>query len=697
MKNGIRDNKKLIEFPVIAMIFACILLNFLLSKLALYFELPLFLDSVGTIFCAVTSGILPGIIVGFSTNLINGITDPITLYYGIISVMIAITAAVLARRRCFTSWWKTLLSVFYFAFLGGIVGSLLTWMLYGFGLGSGISAPFARYLYDDAGLSVFTAQLMADFIIDIADKFITIAIVFAAVRLAPPRFMKLFPLGIYSLRGSVADGEISAYKMLGEKNSLRKKVLLLIIISSSLLGVLSIVIGSITYRSEMNDNYIAACESAANLMALNIDAGKIDGYLAVCDESDESYAETERRLIEIKNVLPNIEYMYVYKIDEDGCHVVFDLDTETLEGEALGTVIAPDEAFSDYWDDLLAGEEIAPVVSNDTYGWLLTVYKPLLTEDGVCAAYAAADISMDSILTEQYIFIIKIISLLFGASIVVVLAAIWFAERKLITPINAMTKCDGALTYRTKNERRISSALVRAVNVRTGDEIEQLYLAMVDSSDKTASYIETIDELQANTIYEFADLVENRDTRTGAHIRHTASFVRIIATQLYFDRVYGDELNEEMISSLELCAPLHDVGKIRISDVILNKPGRLTDEEFAVMKTHTTSGREIISRIIEHMHGLDYLVIARDMAYSHHERWDGGGYPVGLRGGDIPLCARIMAVADVYDALISERSYKAPYSKAEARDIICGESGTHFDPVIVAAFVKAFDKIESVK
>jgi HD-GYP domain-containing protein (c-di-GMP phosphodiesterase class II) len=143
-------------------------------------------------------------------------------------------------------------------------------------------------------------------------------------------------------------------------------------------------------------------------------------------------------------------------------------------------------------------------------------------------------------------------------------------------------------------------------------------------------------------------------------------------------------------------APLHDVGKINVSDLILNKPGKLTDEEFEIMKTHTTAGGNIIASIIDKIPDSDYLLEAKNLAMYHHEKWNGKGYPAGLAGEDIPLSARVMAVADVFDALISDRCYKKGFPYDKAFSIILEERGKQFDPKIVDAFFAAEDQILEV-
>ncbi len=159
---------------------------------------------------------------------------------------------------------------------------------------------------------------------------------------------------------------------------------------------------------------------------------------------------------------------------------------------------------------------------------------------------------------------------------------------------------------------------------------------------------------------------------------------------------YEKKLTDKFMMDVETSAPLHDVGKISISDTILNKPGKLTDEEFELMKTHTTAGKEIMEKVIDRVQGENYLKEARNMAAYHHEKWDGSGYPEGLYGEVIPLSARVMAVADVFDALSSKRVYKDAMPFEKAMSIIEEGSGTHFDPKCVEVFLESQKEVKTV-
>ena len=194
--------------------------------------------------------------------------------------------------------------------------------------------------------------------------------------------------------------------------------------------------------------------------------------------------------------------------------------------------------------------------------------------------------------------------------------------------------------------------------------------------------------IQDVTIHAMASLAETRDNETGNHIRRTQHYVKLMAELLREHPRFGHFLDEETIKLLFKSAPLHDIGKIGIPDRILLKPGRYTAEEFEIMKTHTTLGRDAIQHAEDQLGiTVDVLQLAKEIAYSHQEKWDGSGYPQGLAGDDIPISARLMALADVYDALISRRVYKPGMPHAQAVEIIREGRGAHFDPDICDAFL----------
>jgi len=199
-----------------------------------------------------------------------------------------------------------------------------------------------------------------------------------------------------------------------------------------------------------------------------------------------------------------------------------------------------------------------------------------------------------------------------------------------------------------------------------------------------------------NMILTLADIVENRDSETGGHIERTSLYIEVLLRAMVKAKVYFDEIKKWDLDVMKLCAMLHDVGKIGVSDTILNKPAKLSEIEFTKMKGHVLNGASIIDHVIQRNGEDEFLRTAVLFAEFHHEKWDGTGYPHGLRGLSIPLQGRIMAIADVYDALISSRPYKQPFPHENAVKIIANDSGKHFDPKLVDVFIQNHEKFQKI-
>lgn len=231
--------------------------------------------------------------------------------------------------------------------------------------------------------------------------------------------------------------------------------------------------------------------------------------------------------------------------------------------------------------------------------------------------------------------------------------------------------------------------LVRARNLLQ-DQNKNLEGLVKDRTRKLA-------KMQDAIIMAMASLAETRDNETGNHIRRTQNYVAALARQLKHLPRFSAELTDENIELLYKSAPLHDIGKVGIPDNILLKPGKLTSEEFEIMKLHTNYGRETILSVERYLgESNEFLRFAREITYSHQEKWDGSGYPENLSGDAIPISARLMAVADVYDALISRRVYKPAFTHEEAIDIMRKGRGTHFDPDILDVFLNITDEFKEI-
>ncbi len=204
-------------------------------------------------------------------------------------------------------------------------------------------------------------------------------------------------------------------------------------------------------------------------------------------------------------------------------------------------------------------------------------------------------------------------------------------------------------------------------------------------------------ETRDMAIFAMAKLAESRDKETGQHLERVRSYSQMLARQLMADSAFPDQIDDGFVRLIYETSPLHDIGKVGIPDSILLKPGKLTPEEFTVMKTHTLLGKETLEAALEKYPEAQFLRFACDIVAHHHERYDGTGYPDQLKGNDIPLCARVVAVADVYDALTTKRVYKDAMSHEQSRQIIAEGSGNHFDPQVVRAFLAIADDFAAVR
>ena len=701
-----REQQKQSRKYVVILCIAGLLINYLLAHLATGLKLPLYLDNIGSALTAALGGYLPGIIVGFFTNLVNGIGDYTTAYYGCLTVLIAIASAWFAENDyySFRKPWRLLVIIAVFAFIGGGLGSVLTWALYGFEFGSGLSAPLAERLLDSGVKSHFLAQFSADMLIDLVDKSITVLIVAVVLHVMPDSLKSAFYMAGWQQRPISQEKLMAASHKKSRSMSLRSKIVVLVTAGMVITGTIVTIISFVHFRTSAVEEQMELAQGVANVASDAIDGDRVEDFIRLGEAAD-GYARVNKRFNDLANSSDSVQYVYAYKILPEGCQVVFDADTPDTPGGEPGEMVEFDTDFMDVLPDLLAGKPVDPIIATGQFGWLLTVYKPIYDSAGVCQCYVGVDVSMNHILKNGYEFLTRVVSLFFGFFLLLLTATIWFAEYNIILPISALDSATENSVYTNEDERAETVSRIHDLDIHTGDEIESLYHSvtrttedMVNTIENVERQSEIINKLQNGLILVLADMVESRDKCTGDHVRKTAAYTDIIMRQMKKEGVYTEQLTDAFMNDVVNSAPLHDIGKIQVSDTILNKPGRLTDEEFEIMKTHTTAGAEVIKHAINTVseENSGYLKEAMNLAHYHHEKWNGTGYPCGLKGEEIPLSARIMAVADVFDALVSKRSYKEGFPFEKAMSIIQEGSGSHFDPKIAQAFLNASDEVRRV-
>jgi HD-GYP domain-containing protein (c-di-GMP phosphodiesterase class II) len=677
---------------------ACVVGNVVGADLASALRLPVYLDSLGTILASIVGGYVPGIAIGYATNLIYSIANPNSMYYGIVNVVIAILVAYLARRGWFNKLSRTLAAIVVLSLASGAIGFALTYCLSDGSLANELSAPFAQQLHAIGTLGEVPSQVIASLSVSFVDKALVVllaTLIYHMLSEGSLGGLDFIPWQQAPLSEKELDDTMHTKP---RRMSLGTKFVIVIAVIVCSVATATTAFSYMTFHQSTIELESIKAKGITALMADVVDPGKVSDYLTKGEEA-EDFAETEAKLATIRDSFDNVQYVYVYQIRSDGCHVVLDPDTADEPGSDPGDVVEFDDSFQKFLPTLLAGGEIEPVISNESYGWLLTVYTPLKNNSGETVCYLAADLSMDRVVSNERSFVAGVLSLFAAFFVLVCAITLWLARYGIVLPVNSIAHVSSNFLSDENSIHEESLASIEALSIRTGDEVENLYEAVSQMSRAVVRHIaeikdrnEAIARMQSNLILVLADLVESRDKFTGDHVRNTANYARIIMNQMRREGICPDVLTNEFISNVYQSAPLHDIGKIAVSDVILNKPGRLTEEEFVIMKSHTIAGQEILEKAKSAVSESSYLDEAQRLAAYHHEKWDGTGYPYGLAGEEIPLSARIMAVADVFDALVSKRSYKEGFPVEKAFAIIEEGIGTHFDPQVARAFLHAKDK-----
>ncbi|MBO4637498.1 MAG: HD domain-containing protein [Clostridiales bacterium] len=490
------------------------------------------------------------------------------------------------------------------------------------------------------------------------------------------------------------------------------------IIAITVLTVVIVLIGYHLFRINVTENYekytLTVLENAYTI-ASDFSFGDM-----IADRSmPHKYEELRERLNKIKET-SDIQYLYAIYFDdiEDSGSLMYAINTKTTEELAhggtytyLGTACEEGsfqpETIDTLWNAVKNGQQESGILQgySEGYGYMLNGYKVIFDSDGNAVGLLCVEIDITNIHVVLNRYVRNVI--IFAALFMIVLTVFYVGkiEHSLIFPITGITDAANEFIRNIGDQKAMdeSAKKLEQLDIDSDNEVGDLYRSVSKMETDMANqlrdirqYADNILKMKNGLMILMADMVEVRDSNTGDHIQKTASYVRIILEGLRKKGYYGDILTPQYIEDVVRSAPLHDIGKIKIPDAILNKPGKLTDEEYEIMKTHAAMGREIIDKAISSVEGEGYLNEARNMVASHHERWDGKGYPEGLHDDQIPLSARVMAVADVFDALTSARVYKPAFPLSEAVKIIKDGSGTQFDPKCVEVLLDEMPRVKEI-
>ena len=426
----------------------------------------------------------------------------------------------------------------------------------------------------------------------------------------------------------------------------------------------------------------------------------------------DGYEDMRERLNKIKEN-SDITYLYaIYFEDIDDIHsLCYAINTKTKEElenggiyTYMGTTCEPgsfeDETLLILQEAVKNRQTESGVLDgySEDYGHMLNGYKVIYDSNGDPAGLLCVEIDVNDIRSELGRYVRT--TLLFVAIFTVVAIGIYVTkiEYSLIYPITGVTAASQDFINNIGDLDAMDESVkkLQQMDIRSENEVGDLYRTVSKMETDMAGQLRNILKMQNGLMVLMADMVEVRDSDTGSHIQKTAAYVKLILEGLKRKGYYRELLTKEYIEGVVKSAPLHDIGKIQIPDAVLNKTGKLTEEEFEIMKTHTSSGKAIIDKAISDVEGENYLTEARNMAAYHHERWDGKGYPEGLSGEDIPLSARVMAVADVLDALTSPRVYKPAFPLSKAMSIIEEGEGVQFDPKCVEVLKESLPEVKEI-
>ena len=492
-----------------------IFLNILGVVVAKHFHLPVYLDAVGTILLAALGGYVPGITVGFFTNLIGSLFDEEETYYGMVSVLLAAMTTFLAGKGYYKKFPKILWAIPATVLLTSFSGTIIEEML-------SLSTTFTS----TDSLIKFWEHFLDHFSVELPDKTLAIMIAFVALKFIPQDIRENFKL-LGKMQAPVSEEMQRAINSKSKfVSSLRTKMISTLMVITIFVALFISAISYSTYQKSIIEDRKRIADGIISMVVNEIDPKRVDEFLEKGYRA-EGYKEVERELNKIRLSNSDIKFIYVYKILEDGCHVVFDLDTPAIEASEPGSIEEFDKSFKPMLPDLLSGKPIRPIINNDKYGYLLTIYKPVYDTTGKCVCYAGIDFSMEILNDYGRTFISKVVALFSGAIILIFVLVLMFIENNIILPVNTMAYCARNFAYDSEEAREKNIERIKSLEIKTNDEIENLYAAFLKTTSDSMHYFENLkrSKIQLAVMDELA----HTDSLTGlknktAYAERTAKF-----------------------------------------------------------------------------------------------------------------------------------------------------------------------------
>lgn len=475
------------------------------------------------------------------------------------------------------------------------------------------------------------------------------------------------------------------------KFSLTRKITIGFILVISLIGLIFLSWSTFYSDKRIKQDQIKVAKNCAKIASNLLYNAPVDEFLT--KGKNNSYDTYFSQLAVIcKNF--NLRYLYVYipNFQNNKLTAIFDMAGRPGDSSKvwkLGEVI--DWKFSSQERSAFYGLDNNTLIElNDDYGHVITLYVPVLNNKNKVIALMGVDFDYDEYKHKIITSFARGLIFMFLCMFTIYFLLVIYLRQIIVKPI-------ALISSRMNNFIKDGVTTIEPISLESGDELESMAESFNQMASDINSYVKQISDMQMETIFSLAKLAQSRDDDTGKHLERVQQYCHVLAKKLSENSPYSDQIDEQFIINVVNASILHDIGKVAISDLILLKPGKLTDEEFAEMKKHTTLGAQTLNEVHSKFGHNDFIKIGTLMANYHHERWDGRGYPQGLKGEEIPLAARIMAIADVYDALGTKRVYKDAFPQEKCIAIIVEGRGTQFDPVIVDAFIETVDEFYKIR
>ena len=500
-----------------------ILLNTILFLLSKWAGLPTAAANLGSVLTAALAGPLPGIITAFAANTLTGLTSPSALAHGVIPVTIAALAACFSKKGFFKSLQGSLFIVLCFSLTAAALNLIV--QCFFCEAETGLLTSCIIECIRDKNPGACITVLGSETLKQLPAMLLTVAAAAAALHFFTAAIKDRFPLSwLYDRTDAEAKLLLEEKMRLTARKSVSGKIQLLIWGSAALAGAVAVLCSAVIYNNELTKLYKQTALSYSKIVAAAIDGDLIEGWLA-SGGTDSEYQAVRSRLQTMNNGVSELAFVYIYKIAKDKSIVVMDLDRPGVPADACGTILSNDAGFAPYLKSLLAGKEVSPIITNDSYGWLATAYSPVRNSRGETVAYAAADMDLNSYIQGALIYFIYILTAIFAVTIATAIAAVRFASLRITEPIDAIVRLNHSFEETGPEKWLKDKDWLERPEITTGDEIEELYhtvcSAQQSASDTISNLLKAEKELLRskeieNKNKELAEAIQKADEASSA-------------------------------------------------------------------------------------------------------------------------------------------------------------------------------------